>query len=351
MIPGQLKKQAFWIGLAVSLAVLVALYVMLILPRQTEIKKAIASIQTLTRQLEEVSSDPVGHQDVTAWEAYQKELKQKLVDTVAFYRKTDERLEEWMPDLGIRPTETPDPGQFLAKYHDEEQKLDGQFPWVADVTFEDKGWRDVKVDYLRNLTERRGVAAAAGAMRDMQKAHWIRTRFGKSLSSAIQAEALLPPEKRSLRVKRIVFVRDVYDRWGYPPGVAARAGHMRGFPGVPERVEDFSLPGELGACVTFCAEFSALLADIPRIIRDFVSYEPRERDRPMLVELLGVRAKPEDTAPFERSIDVPAHDSPEKKAKAADDARAAQRPLPVRVFLAVRVYDFDAAKLGELEAK
>lgn len=351
MNPRQLKKQAFWIGTAVAMAVLAVLYALVIMPRQAEIRKATASIQQLTTQLMQATSDPVGHKDVSAWEAFQKELKQKLVDTIAFYRKTDERLEEWMPELGIRPADAPDPGQFLAKYHDEEQKLDGRFPWVADVAFEDKGWRDVKVDYLRNLAERRGAEAAAGAMRDMQKAHWIRTRFARSLSSVVEAESQLPPEQRSLRTQRIVFVRDVYDRWGYPAGAAPRTGHMRGFPGVPERPEDFLLPGDLGSCITFCAEFTVSLADLPRIIRDLVSYEPREGDRPMLVELLGVRAKPEDIAPFERSINVPAHDPPEKKGKAADDARAAQRPLPVRVLLAIRVYDISAAKLGELEAK
>jgi hypothetical protein len=351
MNPRQLKKQAFWIALGAAVALLGALFALLIVPRQAEIKKSTAAIQSLTTQLMQASSDPVGHPDVAAWETYQKELAQKLADTVAFYRKTDERLEEWLPDFGIRSAETPDSGQFLAKYQDTEIALDNRLPWADETTQDDKGWRDVKARYFQELAEKRGAQAVAGAMRDMQKIHWIRSRFAKSLMPTIQAEAQLPTGQRSLRIRRIVFVRDVYDRWGAPSGVALRAGHMRGFPGVPERVEDFQLPGGLGSCITFCAEFTVSLAELPKILRDLLSYEPKEGERSMLVELLGVRAKPEDTAPFERSIDVPAHHTPEQKAQAAEDARASQRPLPVRVFLGARVFDFDGAKLGEIGSR
>jgi len=346
----KLKKQAFWIALGVSVAGLLGVYGLMVMPRSGKIDTLSRDIQSITTQLGSVENDPVGQPDIAAIIAYGRELGVKLFDTVGFFSRADESFETWFSDFQALGQEAyPEPGAFMAKYIDSERAVDAALNLGGLESPEYSGWRENISQYPIFLGTSKGRDAVNGMMKDLQKMHWIRSRFAKALAFAIQADSGLPADEKMVKVKKLLWVRDVYDRWGHPPGSSPIHGHTRGFPGLYERPEDFQLPGGLGSSFTFCAEFTASLADLPKVIRDFVSFEPRPGEPAMLVELMGITVRTDDEAPYEKSIAIESTSPPEQKAARIDEERRKLRPRSVRVLLSTRIFDPNGKRLQELK--
>lgn len=347
----KLKKQAFWIALGIAGVGLLGVYALMVMPRSGKVVSLTRDIQSISTQLGAVENDPVGQPDIASVVSYGKELGGKLADTIGFFAKADSSFETWFTDFQSLGQEAfPEPGAFMSRYIDSERAIDASMSLGALEIPEHSGWREKEISsYPIWLGGAKGREAVNGAMKDLQKMHWIRSRFAKALAFAIQADSGLPADERAVRVKKFLWVRDVYDRWGHPPGSQPTHGHTRGFPGLYERQEDFQLPGGLGTSFTFCADFTANLADLPKVVRDFVSFEPRQGEPAMLVELLGIRVRTEEAATYEKSVPVDSTLTPEQKIERIAEERRKLRPRPVRVLLSSRIFDLNGKRLQELK--
>lgn len=339
----KLKKNAFGLGLAAGVVVIVAFFFLFVWSAMSQRDQLKNTVGKLKKDLEEIKSKGPEMPSDVKLEDFQK-LKEQLGQSLAackdWYKKYDRSLELWFRKF----PEGQDPaiGQFAAEYEDRQKGL--------EKDLEDKGVQ-VGIEMPQGAAPgfAPGGAPRSGLklkwedpnamdMKVVQKRFWIRERVKNALL-ALKNEA----KDSVVALEEVRFLPD-------PGGAPASGDDYLGWPqssgggAAPE----YDLKGGYGKVITCGVRALIYYPHVPKLLRLLLDTDGVSP--PMLVHLRGARVA--ITEPLDEEIPItiqvlpntPAQEVQALRQKALDEHKPA--PRPIRVLVTLEVFDFDGAKLA-----
>jgi len=329
----QLKKNGFWVGLAVVAALIVGAFVYFVIGEWDARTKAADSLKRVNEKLKEALAKPAeipSDKQIIALQDRTKELQTDVEKCKSWYKTYDDELEKWFAAL-------PDPpavGAFKAQYDTLREKMktdlegggihvgvrpagDGAALLTAGPVAGGLHWEEVG-------------APSSPSIKEIQKRFWIRQRVADTLLQ-LQQEA----------PKSVVALEEIR----FAPGPRGTSGED--YPGWPSNA--FELPGKYGLVMTCGIRVEMSNALVPKFLKMLL-----ETDAPgpkLLTHIRGSRVTLVEALPdkIEEVIRVPAgENAQEAKQKRTDELKKEwTAPRPVRVFVTYEIFDFDGEKLSK----
>lgn len=328
----KLKRNGFWVGLVVVLAVIVLAYVYYVEGERSARARASKALANLKTELDGVLSKPEEIPSDKQVEAYAKRLKELQADLEqckSWYKSYDDSLEAWFQGLPAQP----DPGVFGATYDAKRQDMETALK-AAGI--------QIGIQPMQSSTGAMGPVTGglnwpmvgspnAPSIKDIQKQYWVRERVSNALLAIQQATN----NKGVSTLEEIIFSPhpkkqppDDYPSW--PP--------------FPE-----GLPNNYGMVITCGIRVEMSNAQAPAFLKMLL-----EKDEPspkLLTHLRGVRIT--ITNPMQDKVPETIDYTPDQnpaQLKAQKEQELKQKhwqPKPVRVFVTYDVFDFDGEKLAK----
>jgi hypothetical protein len=330
----QLKKNGFWVGLAVVAAVIAGGFVYLVVFGEWEARaKAETKLKADNQKLKNILEKPAeipSQKQIADIKIRTEELRVEVEKCKDWYKGYDAVLDQWFEGLPNPPAI----GAFKAQYDTLRDKMKADLESAGiHVGVRPQGGESTL------LTP--GPAASGGllweevgapnspSILEIQKRFWIRKRIVDALLQ-IQQEA----------PKAVAAFEEIR----FAPGTRATGEEYPGWP-----YQTFDLPGKYGEVITCGIRVEITNAVIPKFLKLLL-----ETDAPgpkLLTHLRGMRIVPIEALPdrIDEFIKVQAGESQDAaKQKRLDELKKEwAAPRPVRLFVTYDVFDFDGEKLAK----
>lgn len=341
----QLKQNAFWVGVVVAVAVLVAGYALMVVPiglkkakQQADIRKILGGLNT-----GQIPGDP----DISSWKSYKAELMKDYAKITKFYEGCDAHLERWFPGLPAQP----DRGAFMGKYRDEAKEIENKI--------RDKDKNDpIKIGM--EIDAREGEAKKTkggfnwedptpddwdkiGADRDrvlktLQKRFWARQRV---------ANVVLEGGVKISRIADFRFLRRLHDKlmtaeWENP---------IMGSPvqPFPPAMAEFELPEELGRPLTFRFAVELPFSEVPKFLQELLnpSSQASAQERLLLsIPQAHVTISSQNEPEVSRTVE---EGNAEQMRKLEEEKRQVNAPRNVLLVATCQILDFEPSKAKKFD--
>lgn len=335
----QLKQNLFWVGVALAAAVLVAFYVVMVVPQYARKAKLQNSIAGKGGILTKLDGPVPGDPDIEAWNGYKERLKKDYAEIVGFYEGSDAHLERWFEGLPAEPGRD----AFMARYRDEAQAIEKKLQEKGvklgmEVEEERKekarggfNWEEPSLDDWDKINQVPGDLSRA--LKALQKRFWLRQRV---------SDVVLEGNVKISRVVDFRFLRRLNERIQNAPWEAVPMGSP--VPPFPQNVPEFELPDGLGRTITFRFGVELPFSEVPRFIQEFLNPAAQAGARQRL--LLGIpqahvtlrsQNQPEVTITYEEG-------NLEQKRQELEKVKPLIAARDVLLVLTCQILDFDSSK-------
>jgi hypothetical protein len=345
----QLKQNAFWVGVVVAAAVLVAGYALMVLPLNMQKGKKQTEIRGILKTLgaTQIPGDP----DTASWKAYKADLMKDYSTITKFYEGCDAHLERWFPGL---PAE-PDHGTFTGKYRDEAKEIEkklvekysnkpGETPIKIGIESDARegeakktkggfNWEDPTPDDWDKI----GVDKAR-VLKTLQKRFWARQRV---------ANVVLEGGVKVSRVVDFRFLRRLHDKlmtaeWENP---------IMGSPvqPFPPTMMEFDLPEELGRTLTFRFAVELPFSEVPKFLQELLnpSAQASAQER-LLLSIPQAHVTIFSQNEPEKKYTIPKGDAEARK-KVEDEVRQLNAARDVQLVVTCQIIDFEPSKVRKFD--
>ncbi len=343
----QLKQNAFWVGIAVAGAALVAIYIFLVLPLGGEQTKLRRSVTTLSRELKDIPR--VSPQDIGAWERQGEGLRSDYRAITDFYLSGDSVLEKWLPNLPAEPGRDAFGAQYTAHIQELEKALKAEGVEIGVPPPADEepppgapkknrlgfNWEIPKPEEWGKIgTDEKRV------IKELQKRYWARKRM---------ADVVLVSKVRVKRVHDFVFFDRLHAKlsgaeWEQPPQADEGVAYVNGPKARFGTFQEFELPDGMGRTITFGFAVELPYSEVPKFVREFLNpgADAGAKER-LLVSLNGCRVTIREQNSPEVVVEYKYRDEEDKRKK-TEDAKAKTAARPVLLALTCQIFDFDSGK-------
>lgn len=358
----KLKQNAFWAGLGVAGAALVAFVVLMILPALSAKSKAQREITRLKNILKDQGSF-AGNEDIQTFETAKTKYKDNYQKIGDFYSKSKEHLERWFPDLKLAATQDPPRDAFMGIYRNEIAQIEksltdkGVRIGIGADEEEEKAkkaknfgfnWEDPQPD---DWTKVVAAGDEKKVIKELQKRFWARRRVADAML-AIVNDSTQPG--RVNRVHDFRFFRKLHGtiagQWeAAPPTVHYMGVGATQLNQMPQNFQEFELPQKLGRTMTFGFALELPYSQVPRIISEILN-PAAEKDvaARLLVSVVGTHITIKEQNQPEVKVIYLEGDLAGKK-KAEQEAQDAVKPIDVLLTVSCQIIDFDPAELKKFD--
>lgn len=285
-----IKENIFWVCILASVALLLILCIILILPlinKKKELKEAINNkISVIDAMITDAGTFSMGKTQEL------NDKRDKLIadynNAIDFYAGYDKILERWFEGLPPKP----DLGSFDSKYKDHKNKLEAILRTEKIISgrgISPLNWSDEKL--VDNITE----------LKRIQKRYWIRERIINVIKEGLK-------EKLGIKhFKEIKFLGKIDSAEGST---------------------EYALPDELGETLSFELSVDILYGDVLKFINLLIN---PGFDQKMLIKVRGCKIRMAEPLEEQKTIEY-------------DDPEPAVTPNPISLTLTCEVIDFDTSK-------
>jgi hypothetical protein len=355
----KIKQNAFWVGLGVAGAALVAFFLLAVVPATLRKGTAHSGIMRLRNVLKDQGAF-AGNEDIKSFEEAKAKYKDNYEKIGIFYAKSKEHLERWFPALNVAASQDPARDAFMGMYRNEGAQIEKTLRdkgvkvgiGVEDETGDKKprfgfNWEDPGPDEWPKVT-------AAGdekkVVKEIQKRFWARQRVANAILSIANEGGKVN------RVHDFRFFRKLHPQlngpWEMPPQNENAVNYM----GVgvqhnmiPQNFVEFDLPQKLGRTMTFGFALELPYSQVPRIISEILN-PAAEKDvaARLLVSVIGTHITIREQNTPEVLVRYMEGDLADKQKK-VQEAKDNTKPIDVLLTVTCQIIDFEPTELQKFD--
>lgn len=333
----KIKQNMFWVGVGVATAILVAGFVILVLPQYADRSKYQGEI---TKSLKSIKPDNVpSTKDLDQWKAYRAGLINNYEEIKRFYADADQNLERWLGGLQ-------DPvarGQFMQAYSDAIAKIEDDLKAKGVQVEDPEGEARFKGGFLWEVPaaadfDRIGLNEEPAVLKQIQKRFWARQRV---------ADVILKGGFKVTRVYDFRFPRRLHEKIQSAPWENQQrpAGSVvkYAFEDSSGKFVEKESAGGLAKTVTFGFAVILPYSGVPKFIREFLNPSDANARERLLINILHSHVTIQEQNEAEYEYEYKYRDKKDKEEKEAELAKRATVKDVILVVTA-QLVDFDATK-------
>jgi len=359
----KIKLSPFWLGMLGAAVVLVAAFVLAVLPKMNSHTISSRKLKTKATELAGARENTPSQADIDSWNKYRGELVRSYGDITKFYTDSDKFLERWFPNLLLGADGDPARDTFMSRYLDEGKQLERKLaekPFEVAIGIEDDSgkhkfgfnWEQI-LPAMWNQIAAGGQAEEKAVLRELQKRYWARQRLANIiLNSGVKVSRIL--DFRFFKSLHPSLNSAPFQQYpNRPEEVIHWQGVGANLQGQPIGFVETDLPSDLGKTMTFGFAVELPYSEVPKAIREILNPGNGAQAQDMLINLIGTHITiREQNVPLVNFMFIRGDAADEAaKREAALKKAGGDKAHPVLLAVTCQIIDFDASRVKKFESK